>query len=115
MQVWLQDGDITCALATGYIYIFVMQFTIITLKLQNSDSVVVQIRILNSLHKNQSIQSKTNKNSKSNLYYDRHSVGQSVLCQAPIWDPTTNFSPFFNYFKTVNGFVDVGRPLSVVQ
>jgi hypothetical protein len=47
--------------------------------------------------------------SKSKLYYDRRSVGQSVLVSGTHLGPGTNFSPsFFNYF--FNGFVDVGRP-----
>jgi hypothetical protein len=33
-------------------------------------------------------------------------------CQAPIWDPKTNFShSLFDYFLDSFGFVDVGRPL----
>jgi hypothetical protein len=41
--------------------------------------------------------------SKSKLYYDRHSVGQSVLVSGTHLRPATNFShSFFNFFLTVS-------------
>jgi hypothetical protein len=46
--------------------------------------------------------------SKSLLYYDQQSVGQSVLVSGP----ATNFShSLFDYFLDSFGFVDVGLPL----
>jgi hypothetical protein len=48
--------------------------------------------------------------SKSKLYYDRQSVGQSVLVSSPLLGPATNFSPsLFDY--SFRQFVDAGRPL----
>jgi hypothetical protein len=46
---------------------------------------------------------------KSKLYYDRRSVGQSVLVTGTHLGPATNFSAFFNYIVTVNVFVHVRR------
>jgi hypothetical protein len=44
--------------------------------------------------------------SKSKLYYDRRSVGQSVLVSGTHLGPATNFSPsLFNYFQTVAGLL----------
>jgi hypothetical protein len=49
---------------------------------------------------------------KSNLYYDRQSVGQSVLVSGTHLGPATKFShSLFDYFLDTFGFVDVGRPL----
>jgi hypothetical protein len=53
-------------------------------------------------------------NSKSKLYYDRQSVGQSVLAsEAPISDPWPIFPilSFLLFFLDSFRFVDVGRPL----
>jgi hypothetical protein len=50
--------------------------------------------------------------SKSKLYYDRQSVGQSILVSGTHLGPATNFSPsLFLLFLDSFGFVDVGRPL----
>jgi hypothetical protein len=44
--------------------------------------------------------------SKSKLYYDRQSVGQSVLVSGTHLGPATNFSHFlFDYFWTVSSFL----------
>jgi hypothetical protein len=43
---------------------------------------------------------------KSNLYYDRRSVGQSVLVSSPIWGPR----PHFYYCQTVAGLLMWGAP-----
>jgi hypothetical protein len=49
---------------------------------------------------------------KSNLYYDRQSVLQSVLVSCTHLGRATNFSHSrFDYFLDSCGFVDVGRPL----
>jgi hypothetical protein len=49
---------------------------------------------------------------KSKLYYDRQSVGQSVLPSDTHLGPATNFShSLFDYFLDSFGFVDLGRPL----
>jgi hypothetical protein len=43
---------------------------------------------------------------KSKLYYDRRSVGQSVLVSGTHLGPSTNFPPsLFNYFLTVAGLL----------
>jgi hypothetical protein len=50
--------------------------------------------------------------SKSKLYYDRQSVGQSVLESGTHLGPASNFSyPLFDYFFDSFGSVDVGRHL----
>jgi hypothetical protein len=50
--------------------------------------------------------------SKSKLYYDRQSVGQSVLASGTHLGPATNFfHSLFDYILDSLGFVDVGRPL----
>jgi hypothetical protein len=49
--------------------------------------------------------------SKSKLYYDRQSVGQSVLVSGAHLGPATNFSPaMFNYFRQLQ-VCWCGRPL----
>jgi hypothetical protein len=49
--------------------------------------------------------------SNSKLYYDRQSVGESVLVSGTHQGPATNFSPsFFNYFLNSYACIDVGRP-----
>jgi hypothetical protein len=48
-----------------------------------------------------------NKNSKSELCYDRRSVGQSVLVSGTHLGPKTTFL----LLSDICGFVDVGRPL----
>jgi hypothetical protein len=54
----------------------------------------------------------TQSKSKSKLYFDRQSVGQSVLVSGTHLGPATNFSlSLFDYFLDSFGFVDVGRPL----
>jgi hypothetical protein len=54
----------------------------------------------------------SNKVKKSKLYYDRQSVGQSVLVSGTHLGLATNFShSFFDYILDSFGFVDVGRPL----
>jgi hypothetical protein len=50
--------------------------------------------------------------SKSKLYYDRWSVGQSVLVSDTHRGTAIKFPPFyFNFFLDSYGVVDVGRPL----
>jgi hypothetical protein len=50
--------------------------------------------------------------SKSKLYYDRQSVGKSVLVSGNHLGLATNFShSLSDYFLDSCGFVDVGRPL----
>jgi hypothetical protein len=49
--------------------------------------------------------------SKSKSYYDRRSVGQSVLESGTYLGPATNFSPFLNLILGCYGFADMVRPL----
>jgi hypothetical protein len=49
--------------------------------------------------------------SKSKLYYNRQSVGQSVLMSGTHLGPVTNFSSYFCLIIFSYGFVDAGRPL----
>jgi hypothetical protein len=55
--------------------------------------------------------SKSKSKSKPKLYYDRGSVGQSVLVSGSHRDPRPIFLLFFYYFLDGYGFVDVVRPL----
>jgi hypothetical protein len=51
-------------------------------------------------------------NSKSQLYYGRQSVGQSVLVSGTHLGPATSFRhSLFDFFVESFRFVDVGRPL----
>jgi hypothetical protein len=52
-----------------------------------------------------------NAKSKLKLYYDRQSVGQSVLVSGNHLEPATNSHSLFDYFLDSFGFADAGSPL----